>query len=520
MCTPSQIPYPSVPDVQFTSLSAVLVSNVTTQIPECLYVNHGALDVKGVSYCHVTTHYTHTGKTDNITVDVFLPTDGWNGRMQAAGGGGYTAGGVNFPISYYTMLGAVAEGYSSATTDAGHASLDPGDWVLQSPGNVNTQLLENFGSTSLNELSIIGKAVTESYYGKPPAYSYWTGCSQGGRQGMKLAEKYPTAFDGIAASAPALDFAGIGGAELWPQVIMNEMKQYPKNCEILAITDAFIKHCDGQDGLTDGVVSDPDACQFDPYSLVGNPVNCNDTGTPEVVHISEAAVKVSEATWTGAKTPDGEFLWWGLKRGTRLIDLVTEVGTNPSIATTKCSPDGTCVGSPSELIVQWITLLVKKDPTFDVTTVTVADLQDIFQASMKEYASILNVEPNLDAFREAGGKMMTYHGLADGIIPPDSTRDFFDKVKARDKSVYDYYRVFEAPGLAHCFSGYGGYYPAGIFDALVEWVESGVAPDRLVASTVPQNGTSYEGILCPYPQKPRYNGLGLSVTADNFYCDE
>ncbi|KAI1381465.1 tannase and feruloyl esterase [Hypoxylon crocopeplum] len=519
MCSPSNIPYPDLPGAQFTSLGASLVSNLTIQIPESAYTNNGALNVQGVSFCNVTTTYTHGEGTETVTISVYLPETNWNGRMQGIGGGGWNAGGLHFPPASMSMLGAVAEGYSAAT-DAGHASLDPEDWVLLSPGHVNLRLLEDFGSTSLNELSIIGKAITKSYYGKPPTYSYWNGCSQGGRQGMKLAEKYPTAFDGIVASAPALDLAGLGVGDLWPQVVMNTMDQYPKNCELVAITQAAVEYCDGFDGLIDGIISNPDTCNFDPYSIVDRPLTCNDTGTPEMVHISKTAAQIANATWTGARKIDNSFLWWGIKKGARLVEENVGFVIIPGLATTVCLQNGTCAGKPMEISDQWTRLIVKKDHSFDVSTITAVEFEDLFRASMEEYGSIFNVEPNLNAFRDAGGKVMSYHGLADTVIPPDSTRHLYERIAAQDKYVHEYYRLFEAPGLDHCYSGAGGYYPAGLFKALVSWVEDGIHPDKLVASTPPLNGSTHESILCPYPQKAYYNGLGSSATADDFYCDE
>ncbi|XXG97654.1 hypothetical protein Hte_003961 [Hypoxylon texense] len=504
MCSPSNIPYPELPGAQFTSLSATLVSNLTVQIPKGGYANHGAVAAGG---------------NETVTVDVYLPADSWNGRMQGIGGGGWTAGGINAPGPSMSMLGAVADGYSAVTTNAGHASLNPYEWVLKSPGVVNHHLLEDFSSTSLNELSIIGKAIIESHYGSPPLYSYWNGCSQGGRQGMKLASEYPTAFDGIAASAPALDSVGLGVGSLWPQAFMNTLGQHSKNCELLAITEAAIKYCDEDDGLVDNAISYPDSCNFDPYSVVGQAISCNDTGIPEIVHISETAAKVANATWTGSRLLDDSLTRQGLKKGARLVEKNLGFMIIPGLATTVCSSNGTCVGKPAGSSEQWIRLLIKKDPNFDVSTITVEDFKKLFEISMEEYGQTFKVKSDLDAFRDAGGKVISYHGLADSIVPPDSTRHYFESVAARDKQIHDYYRVFEAPGLDHCFLDGGGYYPEGIFEALVTWVESGVAPDRITAHTSPLNGTMRSSILCPYPQKAYYNGLGPSTTAEDFYCE-
>ncbi|KAI2617488.1 tannase and feruloyl esterase [Hypoxylon sp. NC1633] len=519
MCSPSLIPYPELPGAQFTSLTASLVSNLTINIPESGYTNNGAVSAQGVSFCNVTTTYTHPGTTVTVTVNIYLPTTNWNGRMQGIGGGGWTAGGVHFPLSSMSMLGAVAEGYSAVTTNAGHSALDPADWVLLSSGKVNMPLLEEFGPSSLNDLSIIGKAITQSYYGKPPLYSYWNGCSQGGGQGIKLATTYPTAFDGIAASAPALDFTGLGVGSLWPQIVMKSLGRYQKNCELLAITEAAVEYCDGNDGLIDGIISDPDACTFDPFSVVGRPITCDDTGSSETVHISKVAAKVANATWAGARAMDGTRLWWGLKKGASLVEEKVGFAIQPGLATTVCSKDGNCIGKPSMAADQCIRLLIKKDPDFDISTITMAEFEDIFWDAEEEYGPLFKIQPNLDSFRDAGGKILSYHGLADSIIPPDSTRDFYERVAAKDKDIHDYYRLFEAPGLAHCYSGRGGYYPAGIFKALVSWVEDGIPPHELAASTFPRNGSIHDGILCPYPQKAYYSGLGSSVMTEDFRCE-
>ncbi|KAF3070561.1 hypothetical protein GL218_00704 [Daldinia childiae] len=220
-----------------------------------------------------------------------------------------------------------------------------------------------------------------------------------GDKDLRLPRNTLPAFDGIVASAPAVDLAGLGVGDHWPQVVMKAMGQYPKNCELAAITEAFIKHCDGDDGLLDGIVTDPDSCDFDPHSVVNKSIDCQDTDSG-TVKISEAAINVAIATWTGAQKSDGSFLWWGVKKGSSLVDGDTKLGVSPGLATTTCSGNGTCTGHTMEIVDAWIRLLIKKDPTFDVTTVTIEEFQDLFQQSLDEYGSIINVKPNLDAFRD------------------------------------------------------------------------------------------------------------------------
>ena len=152
----------------------------------------------GLNFCNVTVTYTHPDQDDRINVQTWLPLeDKWNGRFQGTGGGGYIAG-----WGSESLAPAVAAGYAASSTDAGVIGEDASAWALLKLGQVDQKRLENFAYVSLNDLSLIGKAVTESYYGKPPSYSYWTGCSTGGRQGMMLAQRYPEAFNGILALAP------------------------------------------------------------------------------------------------------------------------------------------------------------------------------------------------------------------------------------------------------------------------------------------------------------------------------
>lgn len=190
-CSSASIPKPSVVGANITSLTAVVTNNF--------------VEVPGNDVCLVTVTLTHPGTGDNVTTWVALPLTGWNGIFQGVGGGGYLAGSPLF-LAVETL-----EGYSAAATDAGHTSelteiYDASSWALVSPGNVNQYTLLDFGRRSYHDMTVIGKAVTESYYGKAPEYSYWNGCSTGGRQGMVMAQYYPEDYDGILAEAPAIQW--------------------------------------------------------------------------------------------------------------------------------------------------------------------------------------------------------------------------------------------------------------------------------------------------------------------------
>jgi len=404
-CSAQAIPHPNLFGAEFLSLEASLVQNYSRYVHEALYFNHGSINATNLSFCNVTLTHTHPGQQDKIVTQIWLPTSNWNERMQALGGGGWSAG--MFPLSYIGMAGAVAEGYAAVTTDGGlgveASGMDTPEWALLSPGNVDLYSLQNLASVSLNDAAIIGKSITQGFYGRAPKYSYWSGCSQGGRQGYMLAQRYPKAFDGIAASAPAINWGQFGVAGLWPQQVMNEMGEYPDPCELSALTAAAIEACDGKDSLIDGLISDPDSCDFDPYTLVGTAVNCTDTGTS--LRISTAAAMVAKAAWIGLKTSNGSFLWSGL---THEAPLTGEL----SPATTRCQANGTCLGVPISLHLDWVRLFVQKDPTFDFNNMTRSAFERTFHASVQQFSSIIGTnDPNLDEFRDAGGKMLTYHGL-------------------------------------------------------------------------------------------------------------
>jgi feruloyl esterase len=223
-CSPHAFPYPSVPGARFLSLAAAEVKDYS--LPSS--------NLTTLAFCNVTLSYTHPGQGDSINVQVWLPSNNWNGRFMGTGGGGYNTGTFDSALAP-----AVALGYSAVSTDGGHAINTPVEsWALVSPGNVNLYLLQDFASVSINDMMIIGKALTESYYGREPKYSYWTGCSTGGRQGMMMAQRYPKGYNGILANAPAFNWASFIVAEYWPQFIMNQLKVYPSTCEFAAITKA------------------------------------------------------------------------------------------------------------------------------------------------------------------------------------------------------------------------------------------------------------------------------------------
>ncbi|KAH8657771.1 Tannase/feruloyl esterase [Xylariales sp. PMI_506] len=516
-CVASAIPIPTVFGAEILDVAATLVLNYSGSVSDQYYYNHPSTTFSSIDFCNITVTYTHPGENDTIYVESWLPMNTWNGRLQAVGGGGYVAG--RFFLSYTAMAGALADGYATTTTDGGVGSaMTPDSWALASDGNVDLYTLQDFSSVSLNDQAIIAKALITSFYGQGPAYSYWSGCSQGGRQGFMLAQRYPDAYDGIAAAAPAFNWGQFIPQAAWGQVQMSIQNEYPYPCVIDAFTAAAVAFCDPEDGVTDGVISDPDSCAFDPFSLVGTVINCTNTG--EDMTITEIAATIINATWTGPRTSDDKFLWYGPYMQSRLTGAATVTSTSDlGYLMTLCS-NGTCSGLPTGLGEDWLQYFVKKDPSWNYTLIQTADeFGQLFHASVQQFDSIIGTsDPDLSEFRNHGGKLITYHGLADGLIPTRGTTDYYDRATVETPDIHDFFRYFQVPGLGHC-AGDTVNQPTATWQALVNWVENGTAPDTLPIQFNYTAGTEYNRILCPYPAKAVLITNATDVTsAESFEC--
>ncbi|KAH6844585.1 Tannase/feruloyl esterase [Chaetomium sp. MPI-CAGE-AT-0009] len=492
-CLPETFAGLSLFGAEVLSVAASLVTNHSSSVSVSERFTQPAVEVQNATFCNVTVTYTHPGQGDTIAVEAWLPpVDGWNGRLQAVGGAGWVAG--RSPITAVAMAGAVSDGYATVTTDAGlqDAQDAVAPWALLSPGNVNLYALQNLASVSLDDEAVIAKALIKAYYGRGPDYSYWNGCSQGGRQGLMLAQRYPTAYDGIAAGAPPLHWTDNFLAMLWPQQFMNMLGEYPYPCELQAITAAATSACDKLDGLVDGVINDVDAClaSFDPFELVGRAI----TDCPGISEISSTAAAVVNATWQGMRNSHGTHVWPGLTPGTDVA-----IG----VANTNCSTSGSCQGVPLFIAVSWVTQFIARGADLDLTNLTHAEFDELVHQSQQRYKSIIHTDdPDLSAFRDAGGKMVTYHGLVNrSAAPPKGTVKYYDAASALLPDVHDFYRHFEIPGMGHCAGGGPSGNPTSLFNQLRAWVENGTAPDSSPVQVTDLEGAVGERILCPYPQK-------------------
>ena len=427
-----------------------------------------------------------------INVQVWLPTDTYNGRFQAVGGGGYA--GI---ISYPAMATALRAGYATASTDTGHVGtpLD-GSFALAAPGQLNWQLIEDFASRSLFQMTEKAQTLVEEFYGDPAEYSYWNGCSTGGRQGLMLAQRLPDAYDGILAAAPAINWDRFVTAELWPQVVAQQELGGPlAPCKLDVATHAAVAACDPLDGVVDGVLEDPRQCDFDATTLIGQETECGP--------FTEADARVVNATWEGARATDGSRLWYGLMPGAPLDALA--------------GPE------PFPISENYHRFWIEQDPGWDWRTLDYAGFEENLRTSQKLFNDVIGTDDHdLSWFRDAGGKLLVWHGWNDQLIFPEGTIDYYERVLEVNgglDEVLSFTRLFMAPGVEHCSGGVGPN-QFDMFDWLVAWVERGGAPERITASLVGQDGqTVRTRPLCLYPAVAVYDGEGNPDDAASFGCE-
>ncbi|KAI6903988.1 tannase and feruloyl esterase [Hortaea werneckii] len=478
-CTASSIARPSVFGAEILNITA-------SRIP-------AFGNIPGNDVCSFTVTITHPGTGDRVNNYISVPLQGWNGRFQGIGGGGYAAGTLS------DAAPQTALGYSTGATDAGHdtssaAVDDASPWALLSEGNVDQNLLLNFARRSLHDMTIIGKAISEEFYGKTVDFSYWNGCSTGGREGLAIAQYYPSDYDGIIANAPAIQWNDFTPAQQWPYTVQNNEGYAPSPSEFQAAVTAAIAACDGLDGFLDGIISAPALCDFTAQRLVGSDLTCSGAAN---CTFSQQAADVIDKIWQGPRTPEGEFLWYGLPKGANFSAFA------PNLANSS---------EPQPFLISdsWFRGFLAKDLNFSTANISYTEFTDFFLQGHLQYDSIIgDASPDLRPFKEHGGKMITWQGLADQLIMPQGTQLYYEKIQKLDSSVHDFYRQFYSPGVGHCGGGIG-VTPTHQLEQLRAWVENGTAPDLLQAgSAYPVNASSDLAVgsdnvrsqaLCPYPE--------------------
>ena len=475
------------PDGKITSASLIEAGKFTPPMgggptmggPDALAVFKNA-----PTFCRVTAILTPTPDSD-IKVEVWMPTENWNGKLVGIGNGVWAGN-----IGYFAMAEPLSSGYATVATDTGHvgSGMDA-KWAVG-----HKEKLIDFGHRAVHEMTVKAKRIIKEYYGKKEQLSLWVSCSTGGRQGLMAAYRYPEDFDGISSMAPANPMVGLMIGSLWTGYsVMKDAAYRIPPPKLMASNKAYIEQCDEIDGLKDGIASDPEQCSYDPGIIQCKEGEHNDCLTaPQVAALRDI--------YGGTKNPrTGELIFPGFPPGSEQLLTALTSGNEPFPVATSYFRD-----------------IVFGDPQWDFKSF---DYDKDLAAAYKAGSDILDVPSDgLSKFFRGGGKLLLSHGWADGLIPAPNTVKFYESMTAKmePEKAKDSVRLFMVPGMSHCGGGNG----PSVLDMLAEidkWVSEGKAPDRIIASN-PPNLKQMTRPICPYPQVPAYKGSGSTDDAANFVC--
>lgn len=435
------------------------------------------------TFCRVAATLTPSSDSD-IKIEVWMPASGWNGKFQAVGNGGW-----NGNIPYGTLANAVLSGYATAATDTGHVG-NTASFALGHP-----EKLTDFGYRAVHEMTVKAKSIIDAFYGSMPTLSIFNGCSQGGRQGVTEAARYPADFDGIIAGAPAVNFVHLhaGRVALNRSVNTTPASAIPAS-KYPVIHQAVLSACDANDGVADGVLENPGACSFDPKVL-----QCS--AHDNAACLTASQVESAKNMYAGAKHPaTKQLVVPGLAPG-------AELGWNVLGST-----------QPLSLAVDTYKYVFMKDSKWDMSRFNAGVDLDVALASDPDDA-LGSTNADLRPFFARGGKLLMYHGWSDPQVTPYNTINFFHKVLATQggAGLGTSMQLYMVPGMNHCAGGPG----TGVFDkvgALEEWIRTGSAPARIEAAHYTNGVVDRTRPLCPLGQVARWNGSGSTDDAANFSC--
>jgi feruloyl esterase len=419
----------------------------------------------------------------HIEMELWMPLEEWNGKFLAVGNGGWAGN-----IETGAMATGLARGYATASNDTGHKG-GSGSFAVDHP-----EKLIDFGYRSMHEMAVQSKAILQAFYNRRPQLSYYQGCSTGGRQGLMEAQRFPADFDAIIAGAPVNNVVHLNIQSVARQMdMLRDPERILPRDKVTLLAKAVVAKCDANDGVKDGIISDPPACQFDPEVL-----KCKAGDAPDC--LTAAQVETAKRAWSPVLTKSGEVVYPGSAPG-------FESGYRMPTPGAPLNP----------LFTDMPRFVGHQDPNWDVMSF---DLDADLALAMKNAAFVEATDPDLAAFQARGGKLLLYHGWADPGPSPQNTINYWAAVATKlGGNQDDWMRLFLMPGMGHCAGGVG---PdrADFLTAMEEWREKGEAPARIVAArTANQQGrTAMTRPLCPYPQVAQYTGSGSTDDAKNFVC--
>lgn len=502
---------------------------------------------KTYSYCNVTLEYTHTGKNDTVLVKYAFPDpQDFKNRFYLAGGGGFSLSS--------DATGGLQYGAASGATDAGYDAFDQSydEVVLYGNGSINWDATYMFAYQALGELTKIGKPLTKNLYNTDKIYSYFEGCSDGGREAMSQVQRYGEEYDGVVAGAPAFRFAQQQVHHVFSSAVEQTLDYYPPPCELAKIVNATIEYCDKLDGREDGVVSRTDLCMldFNLTSIIGESYHCaaetstslgfgfskraegsQTSTTPEQNGtVTAEGVAVAQAIYNGLHNSKGQRAYLSWQIASELSDAQTTYNSN----TTNWELNIPSTGG--EYVTKFVQLLdIDNLPNLD--NVTYDTLVQWMNTGMVRYLDSLQTTlTDLTAFESHGGKLLHYHGESDPSIPAASSVHYWQSVlstmygnesgnsknsifndidneKQALAALDDWYQFYLVPGAAHCGSNslQPGPYPQSNMETIIDWVENNNKPDGLNATVSSGSNAGETQLLCKWPLRPLWHSNDSSL---------
>ncbi|KFZ11505.1 hypothetical protein V501_04735 [Pseudogymnoascus sp. VKM F-4519 (FW-2642)] len=531
VCTPSYVQSSLVFDSLINGI-VIDSSSVTANIVTDASVNGDNNFPDAVfDYCNVTFAYSHNGADDQVHVWYWLPTpDTFKNRYLSTGGGGYAinsgTGSLPGGVTYGAVAGATDGGFGSFSTNFDQV------WPLEN-GTANWDALYMFGYEAIHELSVIGKEFTKQYFsmGDTKLYSYYQGCSEGGRDGWSQIQRFDDEWDGAITGAPAFRFAHQQIQHLWSNVVEQNLDYYPPSCELDKIINETIAACDPMDGKTDGVVARTDLCKlhFDLNSIIGKPYSCAaapasrfSPATPaQNGTVTAKGVAVAKGITDGVKDTQGRQVYLSYQPSATFADAQTQYNSETN------SWELSISNFAAEFVLRFVDM-VDSSTFANIDGVTGDTLRDWILESWHKYDDSLQTTwPDLTPFHTAGGKVLHFHGESDNSIPAASSVRYHESVrkimypdlsfKDGNTALNEWYRLFLVPGAAHCSPNPtqpNGPFPQTNLEVLIDWVENGVAPATLNATVLQGDHIGENQQICLWPLRPRWSQNGKKMECE------
>ena len=442
-----------------------------------------------------------------IAFEVSLPPK-WNGRFYMIGNGGHAGEAMDAPTRVEQRNAALRIGFAFAQTNTGHeAAKEPGASFVMS----NPQKAIDYAYRAVHLTAVTAKEITKDYYGKSVSHAYWNSCSNGGRQGLIEAQRFPDDFDGIVAASPWVDQTGFTVGAMWNQKALSAAPITPAKLSLVG--EKVMEKCDAIDGLKDGLIDDPRKCAFDP----ARDVPACEAGTDRPDCLTGAQAEAIAKVYSGPLSNGKPFFPGYMPGSEAVMPNLFGGGSGSGWLNVMVAARPGAKPADFNLAEGTIRYLVPKPPKPDYDYQTFDFDHDLHLLDYwSTQADAKN--PDLSKFKKRGGKLIVTYGWADSILQPMMGVNYYEQALAKNgPDTPEFFRLFMAPGMAHCGGGTGPDRHDSV-TAIIDWVEKGKAPDSMLASRVVDKQVVRTRPLCPHPQVARYSGQGSIDDADNFGC--